>query len=164
MRLRVRIGRCFVLQNPHAWVQVPPSPLRLRIRCKKRLRVNGNSDDPESLEEFRRFGRRIQKVLAGVKHDDVMAALHAWEEDFEESRIFPFEAVVSEYQERGPLRSGDRVKVLHVSAVDDLYGSIVHVGIGRKRYDFPLCDLETADRESPKYQIVDDYRTWFANR
>ena len=109
-------------------------------------------------------GRRIQKVLAGVKHDDVMGALHTWEAYFEENLFFPFEAVVSEYQEHGPLRSGDRVKVLHVSAVDDLYGIIVHAGIGRRRYDFPLCDLEAVDKGSPQYQIVDDYRTWFANR
>jgi len=83
-------------------------------------------------------GRRIQTVLAGVKHDDVMAALHTWEAYFEESLAFPFEAAVSEYQERGPLRSGDRVKVLHVSAVDDLYSIVVHMGIGRRRFYYPL--------------------------
>ena len=49
-------------------------------------------------------------------------------------------------------------------AANLIYGIIVHVGIGRRRYDFPLCGLEAADKKSQQYQIVDDYRTWSANR
>jgi hypothetical protein len=36
--------------------------------------------------------------------------------------------------------------------------------MGRRQYDFPLCDLKVIDQVSPNYQLVDDYRTWHANR
>jgi hypothetical protein len=48
--------------------------------------------------------------------------------------------------------------------VDDLYGVIVDLRHGRRKYAFPLCDLEVTDKHSPNYQIVRDYAVWFANR
>ena len=48
--------------------------------------------------------------------------------------------------------------------VDDLYGVIVRLAYGRRKYDFPLCDLEVTDKRSPNDQIVKDYAVWFANR
>jgi hypothetical protein len=109
-------------------------------------------------------GRRIRKVLAGVDADDEMAALGAWEDHLAENLTFPFAAEVDEFQEGGPLQAGDRVAVTNISLVDDLYGIIVDLSRGRRRYAFCLCDLEVADKNSPDHQIVEDYRTWFANR
>lgn len=109
-------------------------------------------------------GRRIGKILAGVDRDDEMAVLDAWEDHLTKSLVFPFEAEVSEYQDRGPLQAGDRVKVTRVGLVDDLYGVIVDVRHGRRKYAFPLCDLEATDERSPNHQIVQDYAVWFANR
>jgi len=109
-------------------------------------------------------GKRIGKVLAGVDEDDEMGALYAWEEHLSNSLAFPFEAKVAEYQERGPLQAGDRVKVTGIGLVDDLYGIIVDLRRGRRKYAFPLCDLEVTDKRSPNYQIVRDYAVWFANR
>jgi hypothetical protein len=109
-------------------------------------------------------GKRIRQVLAGVDEDQDMDALGTWEEYLEANLSFPFEAEVDEYQERGPLQAGDRVKVTGIGLVDDLYGIIVDVRHERKKYAFPLCDLAVIDRHSPNQLIVDDYRTWFANR
>jgi hypothetical protein len=109
-------------------------------------------------------GKRIGKVLAGVDEDDEMGALDAWEEHLSKSLAFPFEAKVAEYQERGPLQVGDRVKVTGITLVDDLYGGVVDLRRGRRTYAFPLCDLEVTDKHSPNYQIVGDYAVWFANR
>lgn len=110
-------------------------------------------------------GKRIRKVLAGVNQDDIMDALGAWEEHLEEKLTFPFEAEVTEFQERGPLRGGDKVIVAGISDVtDDLYGIIVDLKVGRRKYAFPLCDLEATDKKSANYQLVNDYATWFANR
>jgi hypothetical protein len=109
-------------------------------------------------------GRRIGKILAGVDRYDEMAALDAWEDHLTKSLVFPFEAEISEYQERGPLQAGDRVTVKGISGVDDLYGVIVRLRYGRRRYDFPLCDLEVTDERSPNHQFVMDYAVWFANR
>jgi hypothetical protein len=109
-------------------------------------------------------GRRIGRVLFGVDKDDIMALLRAWAAYMEENLLFPFEADVDEYQSRGPLQARDRVKVTGIALVDDLYGVIVDLRLGRRKYAFPLCDLEVIDKRSPHYQLVHDYRVWFANR
>ena len=109
-------------------------------------------------------GKRIQQALASVDPDDEMAALEAWEEYLEGTLTFPFQAEIDEWQERGPLQAGDRVKVTGIDLVDDLYGIIVDLRHERRKYAFPLCDLEVVDENSPNYQIVEDYRVWFANR
>jgi len=56
-------------------------------------------------------GRRINEVLAGGEEKDGGEAFGAWENHFRKVLVFPFEAEVAEYQERGPLRQGDRVSV-----------------------------------------------------
>ena len=109
-------------------------------------------------------GRRIGKVLAGVDKDDIMALLRALAAYMEENLLFPFEADVDEHQSRGPLQVRDRVKVTGIALVDDLYGVIVDLRRGRRKYAFHLCALEVVDERSPNYQIVDDYRVWFSNR
>ncbi len=110
-------------------------------------------------------GKRIQKVLAGVDAGDEMQALGAWEEHLDENLRFPFEAVVAEFQERGPLRTGDKVIVTGIAdATDEMYGIIVDVKEGRRKLAFPLCDLEATDKKSANYQLVKDYAIWFANR
>jgi hypothetical protein len=35
---------------------------------------------------------------------------------------------------------------------------------GRRKHTFHLCDLAVVDDRSPNYQLVKDYRVWFANR
>jgi len=109
-------------------------------------------------------GKRIQQVLAGVDADDERAVFDAWDEYLTQHVTFPFEAQVAEFQEHGPLQAGDRVQVIHVSALQDLYGVMVHARARGGEYNFPLCDLEVMDRRSPNYQVVDDYAVWFANR
>ena len=109
-------------------------------------------------------GHRISKALAGVDPGDEMVVLEAWEEHLRKGLVFPFEAEVSEYQRRGPLQVGDRVTVRGIVDVDDLYGVIVRLRRRRRRYDFPLCDLEVTDEHSPNHQIARDYAVWFANR
>jgi hypothetical protein len=109
-------------------------------------------------------GKRIQKVLDGIAPHDTTKQLRAWKKYLEEKLKFPVEAEVYEYQDSGPLRSGDRVNVKGVSLVDDHYGIIVELRVGRRSYDFPLCDLEVTDHQSANYQPVKDYAIWFANR
>jgi hypothetical protein len=127
------------------------------VRAKKQIaqqHVTGEADQD----------KRIGQVLAGVDTDDEMVALDAWDEYLTQHLTFPFEAEVAEFQERGPLRDGDRVQVLDISELDDSYGILVHVRAKRGEYDFPLCDLEVVDKRSPNYRVVDDYAVWFANR
>ena len=109
-------------------------------------------------------GKRIQKVLADVDEDNVMKALEAWQKYLEKTLGFPFDAVVSGHQDKGPLQSGDRVSVKKISIVDDLYGVIVELRRGRKKYSHPLCELEVINEDSANYQPIKDYCVWFANR
>ncbi len=110
-------------------------------------------------------GKRIQRVLAAMDADDDLDEFGAWEQHLERSLRFPFDAVVVEFQERGPLRSGDKVVVTGIAdATDERYGIIVDLRMGRRKYAFPLGDLEAADKQSPNYHLVKDYAIWFANR
>lgn len=109
-------------------------------------------------------GDRIQEVLKGVNKKGDLAAFKAWEKYLIKTLTLPFEAEVSEWQERGPLRAGDRVTVLDFEDVEDLYGILVNIRTKGGDYTFPLCDLKAIDQNSPNYQPLDDYDVWFANR
>ena len=109
-------------------------------------------------------GKRIQAVLNNAENGGEWAAFEAWETYFHQVLSFPFEAEVLEWQERGPLRTGDAVKVLDIEETEALYGVLVSLRRERERYVFPLCDLEVTDKSSSNYQPVKDYAVWFANR
>jgi len=133
-----------------------------------------NEEDVEEVIEFLESkhgwshlgdeGKRIQAVLANAEDSSEGAEYEAWESYIHKIVQFPFEAEVSEWQERGPLRTDDKVKVLGVEGSADLYGILVTVCRERRKYVFPLCDLEVIDKSSSNYQSVNDYAVWFANR
>jgi hypothetical protein len=109
-------------------------------------------------------GKRIREALGDAEDDNDWEGFGAWEEYLEKRLVFPFLAEVSEWQERGPLQAGDKVKVIKILDIEYLYGILVDIRIGRRKYVFPLCDLEAVDKESLNYQLTDDYAVWFANR
>jgi len=109
-------------------------------------------------------GERIQRVLTGIAQNDELKAMRAWRKYLSQHLKFPFEAEISEFQEHGPLHAGDRVVVSSISGLDDQYGVIAGLRVGRSRNDFPLCDLEVTDKHSPNYELVHDYAVWFVNR
>lgn len=104
-------------------------------------------------------GLRVQQVVAGS--EDESEALGVWAEYLGQNLSFPFDAEVIDFQEQGPLQSGDVVTVERIRMVDDTHGIIVTVAKGGNRYDFPLCDLDAVEDSSPNYLLVDDYGTWF---
>ena len=107
-------------------------------------------------------GQRIRQVIAGL--DGELEILTAWESHLRQKLKFPFAAEISEPQDRGRLRQGYRVTVLRISGVDDQFGIVVEIALGRERFDFPLCDLRTVGRKSPHKQALSDYAVWFANQ
>ncbi|MFQ5599900.1 MAG: calcium-binding protein [Candidatus Krumholzibacteriia bacterium] len=106
-------------------------------------------------------GERIFAVIAGVDEDD---ELDAWVGHLSRTLTFPFDATVSEYEERAPLKQGEKVRVQGLDEADEEYGVLVRVNRGRERFVFPLCDLNVVDGENPNYLPVTDYCFWFANR
>ena len=109
-------------------------------------------------------GQRIHQVLREVDEDDDIEAFEAWEEYLKKHLKLPFEAEVSELQERGPLRAGDRVRVLAFAGVADLYGVLVNIKAGPMTNVFPLCDLKAVQRKTTNFELTDDYAVWYANR
>lgn len=107
-------------------------------------------------------GKEIRRLLLTVDPEGELDALGAWFEYLDQEIKFPFEAVVDEWM-RGPLRSGDKVRVHSLEDADEMYGIIVKLRRGRKQFHLPLCQLAAADKESPLYELIDLYRTWFAN-
>jgi Calcium binding len=109
-------------------------------------------------------GQRIHTVLQDIDEDDDLEAFEAWQVYLKAHLKLPFDAVVSEYQERGPLEDGDIVKVLGFAGVEDLYGVLVNIKAKGEAYVFPLCDLEAVKKKSATYTFTDDYAVWFSNR
>jgi len=103
--------------------------------------------------------KRIFKVIADAEDE-----IAAWSNYLREILKFPFEAKVSEYQEQGPLKNGDKVQVQKITEADDLYGILVDVQHGCRDFVFPLCDLTALNKKSANYTPVQDYCVWFANR
>ena len=108
-------------------------------------------------------GREINKIFLAIDPDWVMGPLEVWEIYLQQNLTFPFEAVVDEWQERGPLRAGDKMRVSQIEIVDEGYGLIIKAKHGRHQIHFPLCDLAAMDKDSPNFDLIDRYRTWFAN-
>jgi len=109
-------------------------------------------------------GARIGKVLEGIDPDDTYACMKVWSRYLEKVLVFPFDVEIVEGDDRGPLKVGDKIRVHRINMVDDLYGVIVDVRLGRRKYAHPLCDVEALDKKSPNYQNVQDYAVWFANK
>lgn len=112
---------------------------------------------------FGEEGKRIVAVLDKKNCENENHAYQAWEEYLTGVLDFPFKAEIAEPQEKGPLQSGDKVKVSGIELSDDLYGIIMTVHLGRRKYAFPLCELDVIDKLSTNYQPVQDYKIWFAN-
>lgn len=109
-------------------------------------------------------GERIQLVLKGIAQGNDLAAMNAWGKYLKKKFSFPFQAEISEWQERGPLQSGDHVTILSIEEIDEDYGILVNIEARRGDYVFPLCDLDALDPNSPNYEPLRDYAVWFANR
>lgn len=109
-------------------------------------------------------GQEIRRIIQSVDPDGEMDHLYVWAEYLKDHLRFPFEAVVDEWQSRGPLRSGDKVRVHAIEDSDKMYGIIVKLRRGLRRFHFPLSDLAPADKTSPEYHLIYLYRTWFANK
>ena len=109
-------------------------------------------------------GREINKIFLSIDPDGTMVPLDVWGTYLQQNLTFPFEAVVDEWQERGPLRAGDKMRVSQIEMADEWYGLIIKAKHGRQQIHFPLCNLAATDKDSPNFDLIDLYRTWFANQ
>ncbi len=109
-------------------------------------------------------GECIQSVLSGISPDDYWDAFTAWEGYLENELCFPFEAVVDESQERGPLQTGNQVTICGLNDIEERYGILVEIEYRKINYVFALADLEVIQKDIQNYSPVKAYVIWFANR
>lgn len=156
-------------EEGYGWTQyyLLPSDIELAIARDSEEEVEAAIEElsgEHAWEWLGEEGKAIQAVLKGIDRDDDTALLQKWSAHLGKALKFPFEATVDEAQERGPLRTGDQVRVRKISEVDDRYGILVDVQSPRGNYVFPLCDLAAVDENSPNHEPLHLYRVWFANR
>jgi hypothetical protein len=109
-------------------------------------------------------GLRISNVLGNAKRKNVMKCYEIWDKHLDENLSFPIPAIVEESEDSYLIKSGDKLLIKSLSNFVDMYGIIAKVKLDRKTYEFPLCDLEVMDKKSKDYQLINDYRIWFANK
>ena len=108
-------------------------------------------------------GKRIQAIVNRAQGHDEFAVFRTWHAYLEEHLVFPFAAIVEEYQ-RGPVRQGSQVTVLAITFLDETYGTVVTVKHKNGVHELPLCDLKATQADAQTRHLVDDYAVWFANR
>lgn len=79
-----------------------------------------------------------------------------WELCLDSQLEFLFEAEILDDPRQ--LELGDHVKVIQLDGNGDLYGILAVVKHGRRKFIFPLCDLEIVGKTSKNYQLLDAYR------
>ena len=109
-------------------------------------------------------GKRILKILEGVDMSSEMKCLERWCNYIEKNVQFPIKAEVDESEDDWIIKEEDKVTVRNLNHIVDMYGIIAGINIGRKRYDYPLCSLKVLNEKEVAYQLIEDYKTWFANR
>lgn len=109
-------------------------------------------------------GLRISTILDGVDPHNEMKCLQRWVEHLDKELTFPIQAIVSESEDNWLIKSGDKVLIKALPHIVDMYGVIASIRLNGKKYEFPLCDLEVIDKTLTDFQLIDDYRIWFANR
>jgi len=65
----------------------------------------------------------------------------------------PYNAVVSEYQESGPLQSGNQVKVVGFKGVENLCYVLANIKAGHGLHVFSLCDLKAVDKKTSQLRL-----------
>lgn len=108
--------------------------------------------------------KRIRKVLKDTNITDEDDVMGAWEQYLSNQLSFPFNAEISEYQDRGPLQQGDKIRIHDLIGSDDHYGILVKLRLGKNVYHYPLCIIRVKDKKSSNYKMVNDYSIWFSNR
>ena len=107
----------------------------------------------------------ITSALSGVvREKDEMQCYKAWDKYLSKHLEFPFDALIYDSMDSEVFMEDDKISVKKIDNYVDLYGLIVEVRAGRKKYFVALCTLEVSDRKSMNYKLIDAYNEWFHNK
>ncbi len=112
---------------------------------------------------FGEQGIRISKVLDDASLNNEIKYFEKWAEHLDKELTFPIQATVSDTDNNRKIKDGDEVLIKSLTQVVDVYGIIAKIVFKGREYQFPLCDLKVIDSTSPNFELIDDYRVWFAN-
>lgn len=112
---------------------------------------------------FGNEGKRISKILNNANPNDEIECYEKWKEHLKKKINFPISAIVSD-SENSFIKNGDKVLIKSLEDIFEMYGIIASIIFNGTKYEFPLCDLEVIDEKKEVFQLIDDYRTWFANK
>jgi hypothetical protein len=115
-------------------------------------------------ESFGKEGSRIAEILNGVNHLDEMKCFEKWNKELDLKLEFPLSAIVVDSEENSFIKDGDKVIIISLPHIADMYGIIATVKLGKKKFAIPLCELEITDKKDLAFQLIKDYNIWFANR
>jgi hypothetical protein len=103
------------------------------------------------------------------KHVEIPCQLTGIEDfEWEEAYVFGFGSK-GEYEELKKTQPSYRDKFNLIDFIDDIDDEYdgIFVNVQRisdkKQFILPLADLESTDRKSKNYQLLDDYSVWFVN-
>ena len=103
----------------------------------------------------------IKEVLKGTKAKDYDVQSDKWFEFLSSKITFPFDAAILD-SENPEVSIGDIVTVKKIDGLIDMYGLLVEIRKGRKKYIFPICDLEIIDTKSENYLLFDAFLEWWS--
>ncbi len=133
-----------------------------RDQSKKDLaEVKRQIEEKHAWDYLGEEGIKIKEVLANVNLEDIRATHEAWKSHLRNVLLLPFEAEISDFQEGTDLQVGNKVIVLGFARVDDFTGVNMQLDYRGQPYIFPLCNLESVDRNSSNYEHLRTYLTWF---
>jgi hypothetical protein len=116
--------------------------------------MTGNMKNSERIENIK------EKVLNGLSHRKVDIQADIWLDYLEKELIFPFKASIQD-SENFELKWNDIVNVKQIEDFVDMYGVLLEIRKGRKKFIFPLCDLEVIERQSSNRFIIDAFLEWW---
>ncbi|MEA1973175.1 MAG: calcium-binding protein [Candidatus Cloacimonadota bacterium] len=101
-----------------------------------------------------------RKVLNNVLTKKIDIQLDAWLDYLETELSFPFKASIQE-SENFELKWNDIVNVKQIENFIDMYGLLLEIRKGRRKYIFPLCQLEVVEKQSKNRFIIDAFLEWW---
>lgn len=104
-----------------------------------------------------------RKVLTGVLSKSIDFQLDIWLDYLEKELIFPFKASIQD-SENLELQWKDIVNVKQIEDFVDMYGVLLEIRKGRKKFIFPLCDLEVVEKQSRNRFIIDAFLEWWTEK
>ncbi len=114
------------------------------------------------MRNFERIENIKKKVVKKFTSKNIDKQCDTWINYLENELSFPFKASIQE-SEGLYLYVGDVVNVKKIVGFEDLYGVLLEVRKGRKKYVFPLCDIEVVEKQSKNRFIIEAFIEWWTD-